>query len=110
VATEYSIRIDQGATKPIVIAVESDWLTDLSGYQARMEVRSLKDSPTILETLSSYLTVDVVNTQVVLDIPPSVSSAFTWQRGLYDIELYKGLVVARILQGSIIVDREVTRG
>lgn len=109
-ATEYEILIDQGSRKPIIIGVKSDWLTDLTGYQGRMEVRSIKDSPILLATLSTYLTVDVPNMQVTLDIPPTISSAFTWKRGLYDIELFNGASVARILQGTIIVDREVTRG
>lgn len=113
-ATEYEILVDQGGLRPIRVDIKSDWLTieDLVDYAGAMMVRESKNDPEVLADLSDYLTITPNALQVVLEIPSDVSSLFAWARGVYDIELQHATDVGRnvrVLQGTITVDREVTR-
>ncbi len=85
---------------------------DLTGYSARGMVRPDRVSAALNADWSSYLTVNAAARQVILIIPADVMAAYNWDRGRYDIEVYKVGDVAspvRIAQGDIKLNREVTR-
>lgn len=111
-AQQADLLVDKGSYRPIVIDVDSDYITDLSVYNGcGMMVRANKNDSAVLADLGSYATINVPNRQVTLAIPANVSSAFTWSQGLYDLELKHSTDPAktvRILQGTITADSEVT--
>lgn len=98
----------------------AEWPT---GWTARLQVRQRRDADVVLASLSSVdgtllldTAVDRVGTaqvtfaRVTTAVPAAVTSAWTWQSGVYDLELAgpNGRVI-RLAQGAVVLDREVTR-
>ena len=130
-AGRYSFVIEQGATTDFEIqyADSGSNAIDLTGYRAKMQVRSaLTSSFTLYLTLSSSLATDGtgLNLSGSSGTNPLSSgsigvfiSAFSssqlsgWEEAYYDLELISGSsypVVTRILEGRIQLSREVTSG
>jgi hypothetical protein len=109
-ATKKDLVIDQGSRFNVIIAVTG--ISDMTGYSARGMVRARATDSTVLLDLGNYLSVDAVNKQVTIDMPGSASDSFTWDHGVYDIEVYNPtpnpVPVYRILQGGISLDKQVT--
>jgi hypothetical protein len=108
-ADEVPLTVDQGSRLLHVWDVTGQ---DLTGWSARGMVRPDKVSSAVNADWSSYLTVNAVNHQVVLLVTGDVTSAYTWDVGRYDIEIYKvgdPTSPIRISQGEVRLDREVTR-
>lgn len=110
----YNITIYQGSD----YALLAQWLDDddvpidLSDFDARMQIRA---SAHAADTLADFdvdggdITLDDQG-NVRVDIGNAVSSAWTWRRGVYDLELESsGGSVTRLLEGTVTVDPEVTR-
>lgn len=99
---------DQGSKLQWVYEVNG---LSLAGMQARMQVRSVSRVD-LYADVSNYLTVDALNNFVTIDVPSNVSTSMTWDRGVYDIEVYLPAQptesAIRIVQGDIALDREVT--
>jgi len=118
-AARKDITVDQGGQYVLAVQVSGLVPNALSGYSARMFVRAHKEDTTSVAPaqyanlpadLSAYLVVDSGAATVTLTVPDAVSAAFTWARGVYDIEVYKtSSPTYRVVQGSIVIDREVTR-
>ena len=111
-AVEYDIEIAQG----------SDWAwrwpvddgtdpLDITAWTVRGQVRSRHSSPDVLHEWST--TLGNARGEVgsfSLSVSAATSSAWTWKKGVYDIELVSPEgTVYRALQGAIAVDPEVTR-
>lgn len=83
----------------------------LSGYTARMQVRR-RVGGTLLETLHSAdneIVLDNVLKTITIQITATATAAYTWRKGVYDLELVDGTgKVVVILHGGISVEREVT--
>lgn len=105
-AGDWDLRIEQGST-----FVQTYRVTDAgfswAGWNARAQIRSstAPNSDLILD-LTPYLTVD--GPAVRLALPATVTQALT-RNGRWDLEMYQGSTVVRILQGATVVSREVTR-
>src|SRR5690348_14600714 len=111
-AQQADLTIDQGSYRPIVVALQSDYLDVLSNYTGcGLMVRSNKNDNTVLADLGQYATIQVADETVTLAVPANVSSGFLWRIGLYDWELTHSdpAKTVRILQGTIKIDAEVTR-
>ena len=124
-AGRYSFTIEQGATTQFEIQYKDNTGTpiNLSGYGARMQVRSTVDSSTILLTLSSSLQPDgtglnmsgsngatpLTSGSIGLLISAATSSNLSFDKAVYDLEIHTGATVNRILQGEIKLSKEVTR-
>ena len=124
-AGKYSFVIEQGATLQFEIQYKDSVGTpvDLSGYGARMQVRSNYESNNILLTLSSSRLADgtglnmsgsngttpTASGSIGVYVSAATSSALTFDRAVYDLELHNGAYVTRILQGQVKLSREVTR-
>ena len=129
-AGRYSFVIEQGATVDFQIAYTDSNGTpvDLTGYQARMQIRPNVGSNEIYITLSSSL--DPCGTGLNLSGSNSInpptsgtigiyvsaisSSQLDFTQGVYDLELATGsgdcYVVTRILEGEVRLSRNVTLG
>lgn len=115
-AAQHNILIEQGATFQLDL-VWKDSLgapINLTGYTARMQVRyKLADAVPLLSfttengaiTLGGAAgTISVVGTATQTD-------ALTVKKGVYDLELVSaGGIVTRLIEGSVVITPQVTRG
>lgn len=124
-AGKYSFVIEQGSTTTFEIQYKDNTNTpiDLSGYGARMQLRSSVDSSTIILTLSSSLqpdgtglnmsgsngTTPTTSGSIGLYISAATSSNLSFDKAVYDLEIHSGNYVSRILEGEVRLSKEVTR-
>ena len=130
---KYNFTIEQGATVDFAVQYKDSGSNpiDLSGYQARMQLRPTLGSSTVYITLSSSL--GPCGTGLNLSgsggqsasTPPSSgsigvfisamsSSQLTFTSALYDLEIASGsgncAVVTRLLEGVVTLSKNVTLG
>lgn len=122
-AGNYTFSIEQGATTDFQI----DWKdsagakVDLTNYSARMQIRSNYGGALICDLSSSLasdgtgLNLSGSNSQnpptsgsIGIFISAASSSAFTFDKAYYDLELQNGSRVTRLLQGRIKLSKNVT--
>jgi len=113
-ATTYDILIEQGATySQLITYKESGVAVNLTGYTARMQVRSTLESATTvveLTTANSRIALGGTAGTITLTISATDTAALTAGRGVYDLELVSGSgIVTRLLQGVATISRNVTR-
>lgn len=87
---------------------------DLTGCTARMQVRKSPCDSVILESLttenSKIVITEPLNGKLEIRISASVSSAYAFVSGVYDLELvFTNGTVTRIIEGNFIAMPEVTR-
>jgi hypothetical protein len=112
----YKLDIQQGAT----LSLTATWTdstgaaVNLTGYTARMQVRSAYDATTTILSLTSGagdITLGGSAGTIAITASATVTAALTapWT-GVYDLELVSGGgVVTRLLEGPATVSPEVTR-
>lgn len=124
-AGKYSFLIEQGATLSFELQYKDSAGTpiDLTGYTARMQIRSSVDSTTTIASLTSTLTADgtglnlsgssgtkpLSSGSIGVYISAASSSLFTFNEGVYDLELVSGSTVTRLIEGKVKLSKEVTR-
>ncbi len=124
-AGKYSFTVEQGSTTSFQVVYKDANGTpvNLSGYHARMQIRETKDSSTVICSLSSSLDADgtglnlsgsagtlpLSSGSIGIYISAASSSGFSFDTAYYDLELVTGITVTRLLQGSVKLDKEVTR-
>ena len=130
-AGRYSFIIDQGSTVDFRIEYRdsNNNPVDLTNYQSRMQIRTSKESSTVICTLSSSVSADGTgldrtpfsgSTQlprtsgsIGIVISAASSSIFSFSEAYYDLEIVSGstptTIVNRILEGKIKLSKEVTR-
>lgn len=85
---------------------------DLTGYDARMQVRESTTSPVPLLslTLGDGITVDGPAGEITLEVSDDDTSAWLWSYGLYGLEMESpGGRTTPLLKGEFEVCPEVTR-
>ncbi len=116
-ASKVKLEILQGATFRKKITWKTGTpatLVNLTGYTARMQVREdVEDAAVLVEltTENSRITLGGAAGTIELYLPPLVTAAFTWEAGVYDMELVEpdGINVVRLFEGTVTVLPEVTR-
>jgi hypothetical protein len=124
-AGKYSFVIEQGATTNFQINWndETGSAVDLSGYQARMQIRPQVEGSDIFISLSSSLqpdgtgihlsgsngTTPVQSGSIGVYISAHSSSLLNFGEAFYDLELVKGNEVTRLLEGKVKLSKNVTR-
>lgn len=104
----------QGATFNVTLTWrdDADALINLTGYTARMDVRAT------LEESVPEITLNTTNGRIVLGgaagtiqllVPATDTAALDAGNYVYDLELVTGSTVTRLIEGAVVVDREVTR-
>lgn len=96
-----------------VLDADGDPLNVSAGYTLQAQVRAKARASTVLhEWTGPSATAELVGTAITLRIPAATSAAFEpgWG-GVYDVELTETSTgrVARIAEGTIQLDPEVTR-
>lgn len=105
---------EQGATfsRDIYWKDERKQPVDLTGYTARMHVRSRVDaSATIVEltTVNSRIALTTATGKIALTISASDTAGLTTGTHVYDLEMVYGSNVYRLLEGKFEIYGEVTR-
>ncbi len=125
-AGKYSFIIEQGATTNFQInwTDENGSSIDLTGYQAKMQVRPQIESSEVFLTLSSSLsdscgtginlsgsngTTPLASGSIGIYISAASSSLLNFGEAYYDLELMKGCEVTRLLEGKVKLSKNVTR-
>lgn len=115
-ATYLDITIEQGAKFERNIRVRNNDGTakDLTGYSARMQVRSYVDSPTVLleaSTANGMITINNPAGIVTIEVGADTTTPLSWIVAIYDVEIFTvdPAEVIRILNGSVTLSLEVTR-
>jgi hypothetical protein len=124
-AGKYSFVIEQGATTNFQINWndESGSAVDLSGYQARMQIRPEVEASDVFLSLSSSLSMDgtgihlsgsngttpVQSGSIGVYISAHSSSLLNFSEAFYDLELVNGNAVTRLLEGKVKLSKNVTR-
>jgi hypothetical protein len=111
----YNITIEKGATfsRELTWKDENGDAIDLTGYTARMHIRTHPSASTaILEltTENSRISLGGAAGTVTLTVTPAVTTAITAMDGFYDLELVSsGGLVTRLLEGKVTFSPEVTQ-
>lgn len=125
-AGTYNFTIEQGTTVDFEIQYTdvNNSPINLAGYSGRMQVKSgfANDKPVTYASLSSSRYPDgtglnfsgssgtnpLASGSIGVYISAVSSSAFTFAKAKYDLELVSGSTVTRILEGVITLSKEVT--
>lgn len=109
--TKYDIAISQNSVFRLVVTVVGG-PANMAGYEGDMDIRQTKAStPALAKVLTSYITVDDINRQMVVEIPSSVTAQYGWDKpAVYDLYLVgAGGDRWRVLEGTVVLSKTVTR-
>lgn len=123
-AGKYSFIIEQGSTyqSELVYKDSAGEPIDLTDYSAKMQIRPSPGSTTLYLTLSSSIGPDgsglnlngldgskpKTSGSIGIIISAYSSSLLTFDQAVYDLELYSGSFVTRIIEGRVQLSKEVT--
>lgn len=93
--------------------VEYNEPVDLTGYTARMQIRSSVDSSTVIHeatTTNAGIVIDQIFKTIMIQIPASITEQFDFETAVYSVELISNTnIVTPFLIGNLVLVREVTR-
>jgi hypothetical protein len=108
-AGKYNITIDQGSDFSIQLTIkESGVAKNLTGYNARAQLRPSVTSTTLSGTFTCTIT-NATSGIATMAMGYAVTAALVPGKYFYDLEVYTGSVVQRLIQGNATVRGEVTR-
>ena len=110
-AANHNLTIDQGSDFVIDLVISDEGVVkNLTGYSARAQMRTTKSASAIAATFTCTVT-DASAGTVKVELPNATTSAISPGKYYYDLELYTAsdAVVARLMQGTVILTPEVTR-
>lgn len=111
----YDLIIEQGATltRTFSYQTSSGVAINLTGYTARMQIRSSYKATTIIATLTTEnggISITPSTGSVTILMSATATAALSpGLIGVYDIELITGTTVIRLIEGEVIVNPEVTK-
>ncbi|MEG2265730.1 MAG: hypothetical protein RSA84_09370 [Acinetobacter sp.] len=113
-AAKFRIKIDQGATYRKPFTWKAGGVpVDLTGYTARMHIRTEIDSDIVLHELTTEndgIQINPLLGEISIHIPHGITSAFNFETAVYDLELVDPTdEVIRFIEGDVLLSREVTR-
>ena len=93
---------------------DADVVIVLNRYTARLQIREkVSSTSTLYEATTDEadgLTITGATGKVYLEIPAATTAAWTWTKGVYDLEIIsEGGAVTKIARGNVKVLAEVTR-
>ena len=111
----YNIICDQGATfvRQLTWNDSNGSAVNLSGYTARMDVRSSIDAAgaAVLSLTTTNGRIVLGGTAGTINLTAEATATQVVESGnyVYDLELVSGSTITRLVQGSFVVRGEVTR-
>ena len=108
-AGKYNITIDQGSDFSIQLTIKESGVTkNLTGYNARAQLRPSITSTTLSGTFTCTIT-NAAGGIATMAMGYATTAALVPGKYFYDLEVYTGSVVQRLIQGNATVRGEVTR-
>jgi hypothetical protein len=105
-AGDWDLYIEQGSTFVQTYTV-ADPDFSWAGWSARAQIRSAAgETGELLLDLTPYLA--IIGASIRLAIPADVTQTLD-RNGVWDLEVYQGSTVVRLLNGRVVVSLEVTR-
>lgn len=113
-AAKLNLVIEQGATfaKTLTYQDSAGDAIDLTSYVGRMQIREkVTDAATVVDLTEGNggIVMGGVAGTIDLLITAAATAAFTWTKGVYDVEIELSGVVTRLVEGGVTVNPEVTR-
>ena len=110
-AGKHNFTLEQGSTFNREITVqENSQALNLTGYSARMQMRSTHDSSTIALTFTTTIASPATQGKINLIATATQTAAVEEAIYVYDLEIESSAGnVTRILEGQVTVTPEVTR-
>ena len=106
-AGKYNITIDQGSTFGLTMTIKEDGSArDLSGYQARAHLRTKAENTATPGATFADGTIVFTCTGSTGAVQTAGITAGSY---VYDLEIFAGSTVTRMIQGRANVTREITR-
>jgi hypothetical protein len=107
-ASKHSLVVDQGSDFSLGMNFKIDGVArNLTGYLVRGDIKK-----TLSSTKAASFTCDVTNDalgQFVVRLSAAVTTSMEPGVYLYDLEIYNGPLVSRVLEGNLTVRPEVTK-
>jgi hypothetical protein len=108
------LLIPQGATWSVVLRWKADNANvNLTGYTARMQLRTSAEAITTLEDLTTEnggITLGGTAGTITLSLTATETAALPATRAVYDLELISsGGTVTRLVEGVVTITRNITR-
>ena len=117
-AAKLNLTIEQGATWRHSLSLKAGTgaqapALDLTGYTARMQLRTELDAPDVLlelTTTNTRITITPLEGRIDLLVSATDTTALEFDRAVYDLEMESaGGEVTRVLTGLVTLSRQVTR-
>ena len=107
-AGKYNITIDQGSDFSIQLRVkESGTAKNLTGYNARAQLRTTQTASSVAATFSCTIT-NASGGVMTMALPYGTTANLDGGKYYYDLEIYTGSAVQRLIQGQATVRTNVT--
>lgn len=106
----YNITIEQGSdfSLPVTLLTSGSVPMNLTGYQAKAEIRRAYNSPQVVAELSPSGSMDTSG-QFSLVLTPAQTGALPVLVGVWDLIIYSGTDTLRLLSGSATISPQVTK-
>ena len=112
-ATAYNPTVDQGADWYLELAYKNADGTpiNLTGYTAQLQAREFYGSATAALTLTVGSGITLGGSAGTISIHATATQTGAMPTGVYvyDLELYNGAIVTRIIQGKMTLSPQATR-
>jgi hypothetical protein len=117
-AAKLNLVIEQGATFVHQLQLRDgpdiySPIKDLTGYTARIQLRSDINSPDVileLTTENGRISISPLEGKIQLRLGAAETSALEFAKAVYDMEVSSPLgIVTRVVQGNFSLSRQVTR-
>jgi len=111
-ASKHNMNIDKGATFSLILEYKdsASQAIDLSGYTAKMQLRYTNKPllPLAIELSTENGRITITGNQIQLYIAATDTEQLLLTGIIYDLELYHEDTVIRLVEGNVIVSKEVT--
>ena len=111
-ANASQFTVTNGATGTYISGGLATAPINITGYTAKMQMRSYPDNPTSVLTLTTEnggITITGATGNIALHATATQTGAINQGPYDYDIEIYQGASVTRVVQGQVEVSAQVTR-
>ena len=108
-AGKFNLTIDHGSEFSLKLTVkEAGVVKNLTGYSARAQLRTSPTAASVTATFTCTVT-NAAGGAVTMAMPYGTTAGVSPGKYYYDLEVYTGSVVQRLIQGNATVRAEVTR-
>lgn len=110
--TDFLIKQGTDWCRSLIIKTNDEHPVNLTGYTAKMQIRKTKDKNSVLfdelTIENDRIIIFPLDGKITFKIPSGISDNYNFINAYYDLEIYINDFVGRVLQGKILIDKNVT--